>query len=75
MIIVPHSHVDPGWLETVDEYYHNKVKDILNGMVRKLHQHPDMTFIWAEIVFFSKWWSDVNHLIRLQVMDLINEGK
>ena len=48
VIIVPHSHLDPGWLETVDEYYNRKVKFILDHMVRKLHLYPDMTFIWVD---------------------------
>lgn len=74
VLIVPHSHVDPGWVETVDEYYTRKVRTILDGMVRKLHLYPDLTFIWAEIVYFSRWWEAQTHLIQLQVKELIKEG-
>lgn len=74
VIIVPFSHVDPGWLETVDEYYNRKVKIILDSMVRKLHLYPDMTFIWAEIVFLSKWWDSQTDLIKLQVKELVQSG-
>ena len=75
VIIVPHSHVDPGWLETVDDYYNQKVKNILNNMVRKLHLYEDMTFIWAEIVFFSRWYEELNAIQRDQVHILIESGR
>ncbi|XP_052766949.1 alpha-mannosidase 2-like isoform X2 [Mya arenaria] len=75
VIIMPHSHVDPGWIETVDGYYNKKVRSILDSMVRKLHIYNDLTFIWAEIVFFSRWWDEKTDLIRLQVKDLVKEGR
>ena len=74
VIIVPHSHLDPGWLETVDEYYNRKVKFILDHMVRKLHLYQDMTFIWAEIIFLRRWWDSQSKLIKEQVHDLIKSG-
>ncbi|XP_045185016.2 alpha-mannosidase 2-like [Mercenaria mercenaria] len=75
VIIVPHSHLDPGWLETVDEYYNRKVKFILDHMVRKLHLYQDMTFIWAEIIFFHRWWESQSKLIKEQVHDLVKSGR
>eukprot|EP00965_Chrysotila_dentata_P253039 6211032-Pleurochrysis_carterae.AAC.1 len=33
--LVPHSHTDPGWLYTFDEYYVRKVKHILNEVLEK----------------------------------------
>lgn len=75
VIIIPHTHLDPGWLETVDEYYNRKVKFILDNMVRKLHLHSDMTFIWAEIIFFRRWWEDQTKLIKEQVQELIKAGR
>ena len=51
-----------------------KIRSILDGMVRKLHTYADLTFIWAEIVFFSRWWAEKTDLIRLQVKDLVKEG-
>lgn len=74
VIIVPHTHLDPGWLETVDEYYNRKVKFILDNMVRKLHLYTDMTFIWAEIIFFSRWFEQQSKLIKEQVHELIKSG-
>ena len=34
--IVPHTHLDPGWLQTVDQYYTNKVKYIMNSVTESL---------------------------------------
>lgn len=34
--VIPHSHDDAGWLNTVQEYYDNKVKNILDNMMISL---------------------------------------
>ena len=75
VIILPHSHVDPGWVETLDDYYNTKVKKILDNMVRKLHLYEDMTFIWAEIVFFSRWYEELSEIQQDQVRLLVKSGR
>lgn len=74
VILVPHSHVDPGWLQTMDNYYKQRVKFILDNLVRKLVAYPDMTFIWAEIIFLKRWWKDQSDSIRKQMNDLVKSG-
>ncbi|EGI57621.1 Alpha-mannosidase 2x [Acromyrmex echinatior] len=56
VILVPHSHTDPGWLKTFEQYFHSSTRSILNNMVSKLQQWPNMTFIWSEVSFLSLWW-------------------
>ena len=56
VILVPHSHNDPGWLLTYEGYFHFKTRNILNNMVSKMQTLPNMTFIWTEVSFFSHWW-------------------
>lgn len=53
---MPHSHNDPGWLNTYDQYFNRYTLYILNNMVTNLEKYPNMTFIWPEMSFFSKWW-------------------
>lgn len=60
VILVPHSHNDPGWRITFDEYYLGQTKDILNNMLEELKTHPNMTMIWAEISYFSRWYEQLS---------------
>lgn len=75
VVIVPHSHVDAGWLRTVDEYYVHHVKGILNSMVEKLGVRPDMRFVWAETVFLSMWWNGIDDDVKHKVRRLIARGQ
>lgn len=59
MFVVPHSHNDPGWINTFDEYYERQTKHIFSNMLRHLDEHENMKFIWAEIVYFSKWYDSL----------------
>ncbi|KAJ8309004.1 hypothetical protein KUTeg_013878 [Tegillarca granosa] len=75
VIIIPHSHNDPGWLRTLEEYYVTTTKNILNNMVDKLRLYPNMTFIWAETVFLSMWWNELEDDIKVQVRRLVRRGQ
>ncbi|XP_060596328.1 alpha-mannosidase 2-like [Ruditapes philippinarum] len=75
VLVVPHSHTDPGWLMTYTEYYTYHVKDILNNMLMKLEQYPEAKFIFAEISFFHLWWDDLIVDNRLKVQSLLDEGR
>ena len=75
VIILPYSHVDAGWLRTIEEYYVYNVRGILNNMVDKLRQHKDMTFVWAETVFLSMWWNELDDDIKMHVRRLIQRGQ
>lgn len=55
VFVVPHSHNDPGWLETFDRYYDTDTKYILDSMLAHLKENPKTTLIWAEISYFSRW--------------------
>ncbi|XP_054155029.1 alpha-mannosidase 2-like [Oppia nitens] len=77
VIILPHSHNDPGWLKTFEQYYYDYTALILNNMVDKLTRYHNMTFIWAEMSFMSRWWESLKNRpqMRESVKYLIKSGQ
>ena len=49
VVVVPHSHCDPGWLKTFEEYFDQKVASIFENMVKHLAEKEDLKFIYAVI--------------------------
>nr|CAD2137397.1 unnamed protein product [Meloidogyne enterolobii] len=75
VIVIPHSHCDPGWIKTFEKYYEDQVQNILNFMVTHLTQNKDLKFIFAEISFFELWWSKQTNKIREKVKQLLINGQ
>uniref|UniRef100_A0A0R3RWX2 Alpha-mann_mid domain-containing protein n=1 Tax=Elaeophora elaphi TaxID=1147741 RepID=A0A0R3RWX2_9BILA len=78
VFVVLHSHVDPGWLHTFEEYYssvNHSVRKILNNVVNSLRKHPNLRFIWSEISFLERWWSEANITYQKYFKSLIDEGR
>ena len=75
VIVIPHSHSDPGWHKTVDNYFEEQTKQTLDSMVRKLQLYPNMTFVWAESVFLSMWWTKLSLNEQLSVRHLLQRGQ
>ncbi|CAF1668432.1 unnamed protein product [Rotaria magnacalcarata] len=81
--MVPHTHDDVGWLKTVDQYFygarnyiqHAGVQYILDSAIRALDQNPDRRFIYVEIGFFWRWWSQQTDEIRNKVKQFVDEGR
>lgn len=73
--VVPHSHNDPGWIKTFEQYYVSYTKKILDGMLEKLPEDPRRKFIWAEISFFSLWWDDLNNDARDTLKKLVRNNQ
>uniref|UniRef100_A0A0K0D9M0 Alpha-mann_mid domain-containing protein n=1 Tax=Angiostrongylus cantonensis TaxID=6313 RepID=A0A0K0D9M0_ANGCA len=76
VIVIPHSHCDPGWIKTFEQYHHDQTRKILDGMVKHLSSPTeDMRFIYAEISFFELWWRDQNESTKSKVRELLASGK
>ncbi len=62
--LVPHAHLDVGWLKTVDECWYGAnasiqdaaVRDILEAVVGALALNPERTWTLGEQAFFQRWW-------------------
>jgi len=75
VIVVPHSHNDPGWHKTVDLYFKDQTRPTLDYMLEKLQQFPNMSFVWAETVFLSMWWDTLNGEKRQALRRLLKRGQ
>lgn len=60
IFIVPHSHTDPGWIVTFEEYYRNDVFDILNNVFTELKMDSKKKFAWAETSYLRMFYEDLN---------------
>ena len=59
--MVPHTHDDVGWLNTVDEYFvgvdnKGRVDTIISGAVDELLKDSRRKFTYTEMKFFSLWY-------------------
>ncbi|CAJ0582171.1 unnamed protein product, partial [Mesorhabditis spiculigera] len=75
VFVIPHSHCDPGWIMTFEDYYQQRTKNILNGMVKHLSEKPGMKFIYAEMSFFEMWWAEQSEGTRQKVREHLKSGQ
>ena len=75
VIIVPHSHNDPGWLLTFEQYFEQRTQGILNTIVASLEEKRERKFVWAEMSYLSMWWSRASADMRAKMRRLIVETK
>ena len=55
VFVVPHSHCDPGWKLTWEQYYESRVKHILRSVITSLIGDERRTFAWADVSFLALW--------------------
>jgi alpha-mannosidase II len=75
VIIVPHSHNDPGWLLTFEDYFKYNTKHILDAVVVTLTENSNRTFIWSEISYLALWWKSASKDMRKKLKYLVTQTK
>lgn len=75
ILIVPHSHCDPGWLMSAESYYSNYVRNIIRAVVDSLHQDSSRRFVWSETYFISQWYEEQNEDTRAGFRQLVEQGR
>ncbi|KAL3914070.1 MAG: hypothetical protein SGILL_006248 [Bacillariaceae sp.] len=75
IFVVPHSHCDPGWIKTFDDYFQSQTKGILTAVFQALPKQPQRKFIWAEISYFEWWWREQNDSVKHTVKELLQNGQ
>lgn len=58
MHIIGHTHLDPGWLQTFEQYYQSSVSSILDTMISALEADKKRRFSWVEICYLDRWWRE-----------------
>ena len=75
VFVIPHSHCDPGWIKTFDDYFQSQTKGILSSVIEALQKQPQRKFIWAEISYFEWWWREQTDTIKDVVKTLLKNGQ
>lgn len=75
VFVVPHSHNDPGWLMTFEEYFRQRTKGILDTVVNSLSEKSTRKFIWAETSYLHLWWNQATKHMQNKMRKLIVETK
>lgn len=78
--IVPHTHNDLGWGNTVEEYYNGGIngyctKCILDSMVEILSENESRTYTFSESAYFEMWYSKQSQETRQKVKGFIKSGR
>lgn len=77
--LVPHTHDDVGWVNTVEQYYtglHTTgVQYILDSVVQSLIRNKERRFIYVETAFFWRWWTEQHNNTQAIVKELVNSGQ
>ncbi|XP_052003302.1 epididymis-specific alpha-mannosidase [Xyrauchen texanus] len=74
--VIPHSHMDVGWVYTVRESMHAYASNMYSSVVEELSRVKSRKFIAVEQEFFRLWWANVaSDWHKKQVRQLLQDGR
>ena len=73
--VIPHSHMDPGWLKTYDEYYNQQVRKIFDNVFEQLKANPNRTFVYCEMINFERWYNDQSGSVKKLLKQYLQEKR
>ncbi|KAM7377251.1 hypothetical protein PAMA_013846 [Pampus argenteus] len=74
--VIPHSHMDVGWVYTIQESMHAYAANVYTSVTEELSKAKDRRFIAVEQEFFRLWWDTVaSDSHKRQVRQLVKEGR
>nr|XP_020466977.1 epididymis-specific alpha-mannosidase [Monopterus albus] len=74
--VIPHSHMDVGWVYTIQESMHAYAANVYTSVTEELSKVKDRRFIAVEQEFFRLWWDTVaTDTHKKQVRQLVKEGR
>ena len=81
--LVMHSHDDPGWLKTADQYYTGanasvylaSTQYIFDSVVTELSKDPERHFTFCEISFLSRWYYEQTPKMKNTFKTLVSTGQ
>lgn len=62
--IVPHSHMDAGWLSTFEEYSDEWVTKILTSVTQKMVKNPQYKFTIGDVAYFQNWYGKLSPALK-----------
>lgn len=75
VFILPHSHDDPGWVRTSDQYFDFFVRHIYTTVVEALAADKSRKFQAVEMIYFHQWWQQASVQQQVSARRLIHNGQ
>ncbi|XP_061172605.1 alpha-mannosidase 2x-like [Saccostrea echinata] len=75
VIIMPHSHQDPGWLNTFDFYFASNANRTLSIIIDQLTRNNEWRFVWSEVCWLERWWESATQKQKDDIKRLIMNGQ
>jgi hypothetical protein len=75
IFVLPHTHDDVGWLQTVFGYFNSSVTHILSSVTEALDSHPNYRFIWSETKWLELWWPLQNATTQAKFRKIVRNGQ